>query len=118
MHEVDELDRLAGDREEMSGSENLIPKHGGSRKLKSGQLAQLVHDITVRFCDRYIRRLIRTLDQMVQAARSGVQNIAEGSRASGTSGKTELEPMSVARASALKTTTARSRRRSSPRRAI
>lgn len=77
----------------------LIPKHGGYRKLKSFQIAQLVYDITVRFCDRYIERRSRTHDQMVQAARSGVQNIAEGSQASGTSKKTELKLTNVARAS-------------------
>ncbi len=79
--------------------EPLIPKHGGYRKLKSFQLAQLVYDITVRFCERYISKFSRTRDQMVQAARSGVQNIAEGSQASGTSKKTELKLTNVARAS-------------------
>lgn len=79
--------------------EPLIPKHGGYRKLKSFQVAQLVYDVTVRFCDRYIDKRSRTRDQMVQAARSGVQNIAEGSQASGTSKKTELKLTNVARAS-------------------
>jgi four helix bundle suffix protein len=79
--------------------EPLIPQHGGYRKLKSFQLAQLVYDVTVRFCDRYVDRGSRTRDQMVQAARSGVQNIAEGSQASGTSKKTELKLTNVARAS-------------------
>ncbi len=79
--------------------EPLIPKHGGYRKLKSFQLAQLVYDVTVRFCERYVDRGSRTRDQMVQAARSGVQNIAEGSQASGTSKKTELKLTNVARAS-------------------
>jgi four helix bundle suffix protein len=83
----------------MSEKEPLIPKHGGYRKLKSFQVAQLVFDITVRFCDRYIDKRSRTLDQMVQAARSGVQNIAEGSQASGTSKKSELKLTNVARAS-------------------
>ena len=83
----------------MSDRETLIPKHGGYRKLKSFQVAQLVFDITVRFCDRYIDKRSRTTDQMVQAARSGVQNIAEGSQASGTSKKTELKLTNVARAS-------------------
>ncbi len=78
---------------------NLIPKHGGYRKLKGFQIAQLVYDITVRFVDRYIDRFSRTQDQMVQAARSGVQNIAEGSQASATSKKTELKLTQVARAS-------------------
>lgn len=77
----------------------LIPKHGGYRRLKSFQIAQLVYDVTVRFCDRYINRFSRTRDQMVQAARSGVQNIAEGSQASATSKKTELKLTQVARAS-------------------
>src|SRR5215472_11314103 len=79
--------------------ESLIPKHGGYRSLKSFQVAQLVYDVTVRFCDRYIERRSRTHDQMVQAARSGVQNIAEGSQAAGTSKKTELKLTNVARAS-------------------
>jgi four helix bundle suffix protein len=79
--------------------EPLIPKHGGYRHLKSFQLAQLVYDVTVRFCDRYIDKRSRTHDQMVQAARSGVQNIAEGSQASGTSKKMELKLTNVARAS-------------------
>ncbi|MGO9585819.1 MAG: four helix bundle suffix domain-containing protein [Limisphaerales bacterium] len=93
-----------------TGAEKLIPLHGGYRKLKSFQVAQLVYDVTVRFCDRYIdppshksygaaRRPSRMADQMVQAARSGVQNIAEGSQASGTSRKTELKLTNVARAS-------------------
>lgn len=81
------------------GREELIPKHGGYRKLKSFQIAQLIYDLTVRFCERYVDRFSRTRDQMVQAARSGVQNIAEGSQASGTSKKTELKLTNVARAS-------------------
>jgi four helix bundle suffix protein len=80
-------------------SEPLIPKHGGYRRLKSFQLAQLCYDVTVRFCERYISPRSRTHDQMVQAARSGVQNIAEGSQASGTSKKTELKLTNVARSS-------------------
>jgi four helix bundle protein len=83
----------------MIEKEPLIPKHGGYRKLKSFQVAQLVFDITIQFCDRYIDKRSRTFDQMVQAARSGVQNIAEGSQASGTSKKSELKLTNVARAS-------------------
>jgi len=79
--------------------ESLIPKHGGYRKLKSFQIAQLAYDVTVRFCERYVNHRSRTHDQMVQAARSGVQNIAEGSQTSGTSKKTELKLTNVARAS-------------------
>jgi restriction system protein len=77
----------------------LIPPHGGYRELKSFQHAELVYDSTVKFCDRLIDRRSRTHDQMVQAARSGRQNIAEGSQASGTSRKFELKLVGVARAS-------------------
>jgi four helix bundle suffix protein len=84
---------------DMNEPEKLIPPHGGYRKLKSFQMAQLAYDVTVRFCDRYIEKRSRTHDQMVQAARSGVQNIAEGSQASGTSKKMELKLTNVARAS-------------------
>ncbi len=80
-------------------AETLIPRHGGYRKLKCFQVAQLAYDVTVRFCDRYIDRRSRTHDQMVQAARSGVQNIAEGSKAGGTSKKMEIKLTNVARAS-------------------
>jgi four helix bundle suffix protein len=83
----------------MTANEPLITKHGGYRKLKSFQVAQLIYDLTVRFCNRYIEKRSRTHDQMVQAARSGVQNIAEGSQASGTSKKTEIKLTNVARAS-------------------
>src|SRR4051794_33786111 len=80
-------------------SEPLIPKQGGYRKLKTFQVAPLVYDLTVRFCEHYIDPKSRTRDQMVQAARSGVQNIAEGSRVSGTSKKMEMKLTNVARAS-------------------
>lgn len=76
----------------------MLP-HGGYRSLLSFQIAQLIFDITVRFCNRFIPKGSRTHDQMVQAARSGVQNIAEGSQASGTSKKTEIKLTNVARAS-------------------
>jgi len=77
----------------------LFPAHGGFRNLRSFQVAQIVYDGTVLFCNRFIEKRSRTHDQMVQAARSGVQNIAEGSLASATSKKTELKLTSVARAS-------------------
>jgi four helix bundle suffix protein len=77
----------------------LIPPHGGYRELKSFQMAEIVYDATVRFCDRFVDPRSRTHDQMVQAARSGRQNIAEGSQASGTSRKMELKLVGVARAS-------------------
>jgi four helix bundle suffix protein len=79
--------------------EKLLPPSGGYRKLKTFQLSRIVYDITIRFCDLYVPFSSRTHDQMVQAARSGVQNIAEGSAASGTSKKFELKLTGVAWAS-------------------
>ena len=88
------------DRKEiMNNSEKIIGPHGGYRNLRSFQTAQLIYDATVIFCERFIEKSSRTRDQMIQAARSGVQNIAEGSMASATSKKTELKLTSVARAS-------------------
>jgi four helix bundle suffix protein len=79
--------------------ERFIPKHGGYRNLLSYQRAEVVYDATVRFCGRYLERRDRTVDQMVQAARSGKQNIIEASMASGTSKETEIKLTNVARAS-------------------
>lgn len=79
--------------------EKLIPKHGGFRNLVSYQIAEMIYDVTVRFCDMFINPRSRTHDQMVQAARSGAQNIAEGSMDSGTSKKIELKLTGVARGS-------------------
>lgn len=62
-------------------------------------LGFIVYDITYRFCGRFLRRGDRTIDQMVQAARSGKQNIAEGSKASGTAKEMEVKLTNVARAS-------------------
>lgn len=77
----------------------FIPPHGGYKKLLSHQKAEIVYDATVYFCDRFIERRSRTHDQMVQAARSGKQNIIEGSMASGTSKEIEIKLTNVARAS-------------------
>ena len=85
--------------QEASLTEGFIPPHGGYKELLSYKKAQIVYDATVRFCERYIRKNDRTYDQMVQAARSGKQNIIEGSQASGTSKKMEIKLTSVARAS-------------------
>lgn len=85
--------------EKANRTDRLVPAHGGYRKLQSYQMAQLVYDATVSFCDRFIDRKSRTHDQMVQAARSGTKNIAEGSEVSGTSKKMELKLVGVARAS-------------------
>lgn len=78
---------------------DIIGPHGGYRNLKSYQTAEIIYDATIAFCDRFIDKRSRTHDQMVQAARSGKQNIAEDSMASGTSKKTELKLIGVARAS-------------------
>ena len=72
---------------------------GGYRRLRSFQVATIIYDATVSFCERFVDKRSRTVDQMVQAARSGRQNIAEGSRASATSSQTELRLVNVARAS-------------------
>jgi four helix bundle suffix protein len=82
---------------ELPDGDSLIPPHGGYRNLRSFQMAELCFDVTVRFCKRYVDRRSRTYDQMVQAARSGTQNIVEGSAASGTSKKTELKLTDTAR---------------------
>ena len=83
----------------MTDNSKLIPPHGGYRDLKSYQMAEIVYDATDKFCTRFIDKKSRTTDQMVQAARSGKQNIAEGSMASGTSKKIELKLVGIARAS-------------------
>jgi len=80
-------------------SKGFIPPHGGYKKLLSYQKAEIVYDATVYFCDHFIDRRSRTHDQMVQAARSGKQNIIEGSMASATSKETEIRLTNVARAS-------------------
>lgn len=80
-------------------NERLIQNHGGYHRLKSFQISRMVYDLTVLFCNQHVDRFSRSRDQMVQAARSGVQNIAEGSQASATSKKTEIKLTQVARAS-------------------
>lgn len=76
-----------------------MPKHGGYKELLSYRKSEIVFDATVYFCNHYIEKRSRTHDQMVQAARSGKQNIVEGTMASGTSKETELRLLNVARAS-------------------
>jgi four helix bundle suffix protein len=83
----------------MADSQGFIPPHGGYMDLVSYQKAVIVYDATVQFCARYIGKRDRTHDQMVQAARSGKQNIIEGSMASAVSKKTEITLTNVARAS-------------------
>lgn len=80
-------------------STKIILPHGNYRALLSYQKAEAVYDLTFRFCQRFLKRGDRTIDQMVQAARSGKQNIVEGCAASGTSKEMELKLIGVARAS-------------------
>jgi four helix bundle suffix protein len=80
-------------------ADGFIPPHGGYEDLLSFQKARIIFDGTVVFCRRFLRTGDRTIDQMVQGARSGKQNILEGSQASGTSKETELKLTNVARAS-------------------
>lgn len=82
----------------MDGDKPLLP-HGGYAQLRSYKVAVAVYDATVVFCDRFIDRRSRTHDQMVQAARSGVRNISEGSGAAATSRKSEMKLTNTARAS-------------------
>jgi four helix bundle suffix protein len=79
--------------------EPLVPQTGNYRKLFSYQKAEAIFDITYYFCGNYLKRGDRTIDQMVQAARSGKQNIVEGSAASATSKETEIKLVNVAKAS-------------------
>lgn len=83
----------------MKTDQGIILPHGNYAELLSYQKAEVVYDLTFRFCERFLKRGDRTIDQMVQAARSGKQNIAEASKASGTSKETELKLTNVARAS-------------------
>ncbi|RLD08274.1 MAG: four helix bundle protein [Chlamydiae bacterium] len=82
-----------------NSASKVYAKHGGYKKLKAYQVAELCYDYTCRFCDRYIPRKDRHYDQMVQAARSGFQNIAEGSEDSATSKKLEMNLTNVAKSS-------------------
>ena len=80
-------------------NEELIPRKGNYKKLLSYQKTEVIFEMTYYFCHHYLQRGDRTIDQMVQAARSGKQNIVEGCAASATSNKTEIKLVSVAKAS-------------------
>ena len=83
----------------MSDDDKLIRHSGNYRKLLSYQKADVIYEMTYYFCQHYLQRGDRTIDQMVQAARSGKQNIIEGCAASATSSKTEIKLVNVAKAS-------------------
>ena len=80
-------------------NQTFIPPHGNYQALLSYRKAATVYDLTFRFCERFLKKGDRTIDQMVQAARSGKQNIVEGSKASATSKEMEIKLTNVARAS-------------------
>lgn len=82
-----------------NSEDGFIPKHGGYRNLITYQKAEIIYDGTVYFCNKFLAKYDRTKEQMIQAARSGKQNIAEGSMASATSKETEIKLTNVARAS-------------------
>src|SRR3981189_2261415 len=83
----------------MKNNPGFIPAHGNYRNLLSYQKAEIIYDFSYRFCHRFLGNLDRTNDQMIEAARSGKQNIVEGSKASGTSKETEIKLFGLARAS-------------------
>jgi four helix bundle suffix protein len=99
-HQTDRSDQSdRTDRSKDAERPARLRPSGGYRKLRSFKVTTIIYDGTVAFCDRFLDKRSRTVDQMVQAARSGRQNIAEGSRASATSTQTELRLVNVARAS-------------------
>jgi four helix bundle suffix protein len=98
-HEVTKRTPVKDEKPLAHANDHFIPPHGGYEDLLSFQKARIVYDGTVSFCDRFVDKRSRTTDQMVQAARSGKQNILEGSQASGTSKETEIKLTNVARAS-------------------
>jgi four helix bundle suffix protein len=86
-------------KQENENIDGFIPKHGGYRNLITYQKSEIIYDGTIYFTRRFFQKYDRTIDQMVQAARSGKQNIVEASMASGTSKETEIKLTNVARAS-------------------
>ncbi len=86
-------------RSSTAGSDRLLPPRGDYQTLLSYQKAEVVFDITFRFAHRFLTKSDRTVDQMIQSARSGKQNILEGSKAAATSKETEIKLTNVGRAS-------------------
>jgi four helix bundle suffix protein len=86
-------------KQENENIDGFIPKHGGYRNLITYQKSEIIYDGTIYFTRRFFQKYDRTIDQMVQAARSGKQNIVEASMASGTSKETEIKLTNVARSS-------------------
>jgi four helix bundle suffix protein len=82
-----------------NSDDGFIPPHGGYAGLLAYQKALIVSQGTCRFCERFLEKRDRTVDQMIQAARSGKQNIVEGSKVSGTSKEAEIKLLNVSRSS-------------------
>lgn len=78
---------------------SILPPRGDYQTLLSYQKSEVIYQLTYRFCQRFLKKNDRTIDQMVQAARSGKQNIVEGSKAATTSKEMEIKLTNVARAS-------------------
>jgi len=95
----DKETRSEGGEKKTASKVTWLRPSGGYRTLKSFQVTTIIYDATVLFCKRFMSKYSRMIDQMTQAARSGRQNIAEGSRASAISSQTELRLVNVARAS-------------------
>jgi four helix bundle suffix protein len=77
----------------------FLPQHGHYRNLRVYQVTEIIYDITYHFTQHYLEKGDRTIDQMIQAARSGKQNISEGNQAAATSSETEIKLTNVAKAS-------------------
>ena len=86
-------------KDEQQKNKGFIPLHGGYKNLITYQKSEIIYDGTIYFTKRFFQKYDRTIDQMVQAARSGKQNIVEASMASGTSKEMEIKLTNVARAS-------------------
>jgi four helix bundle suffix protein len=95
----DEIHNSYASHDSHSSSDRLLPPRGDYQTLLSFQKAEIVYDITYRFAHKFLARGDRTIDQMIQSARSGKQNILEGSKAALTSKETEIKLTNVARAS-------------------
>lgn len=88
-----------GNQKNENTPKTFLPQHGHYRHLRVYQVTEMIYDITYYFTQHYLKKGDRTIDQMVQAARSGKQNIAEGNQAAATSSETEIKLTNVAKAS-------------------
>lgn len=98
-HENDGRKNLHDSHDSHNSQSLILPSRGDYQTLLSYQKSEVIYQITYRFCERFLKKGDRTVDQMVQAARSGKQNIVEGSKAATTSKEMEIKLTNVARAS-------------------